>query len=381
SGEEYLDIMSDYPIKLQGIENKELYDEHIKAFLEVEKFQSQAKAYIANLSGIVEELRPHVYSSDLLELSQLKNDIDAEKITLADFCVALAGKAKIKEVSLSEYLDFNNFVELANLEGKIDLGKAEEERQYLLSQLTSVLTENELKSVNDEALKKAGEKQFGYYSRLNELAMEKLPDFTKSIWSARTYANLNIYLDYLKASEGIDLTGLSSQIEILTTKIKESLFSSDDQRKLSEISDNLQLLDKLVELKFSPEEYEAYQNKRKTFDFNAWVEFLKTNAAKFSFTKTVDANFSVVADNLDILDQFYQIGEKRNEVFIQNIILQMEDDGTDIACLITGGFHTPFIIEQLREKGVSYCVIAPRITQAANDAQYVKILKEKAGIK
>lgn len=371
SGEEYLDIISDHKLKLQGIENENLYNEHIKAFLEVEKFQGKAKACLAGLSEAAEGLKSHIYSRALQEFNRIQKGKDENKINLADYCAALAEKARYANISPEEWQDFNNFTELARLEKKLDFRKIEEERKYLLSQLNNP-------ALNEDDLKK---KPLAYYSALDELAKKDLPDYTQSVWSARTYANLNTYLKYLKASEGIDLGRLSSQIQTIAVKIKEKLFVNADEKKLSEISDNLKLLDNLVGLKLSPEEYAAYESKKAGFSFGEWISFLQEKAAKYNLSKPIDADASIIENNLAILDNFYKIAEERNIVFMRNIIFAMEDNGEDIACLITGGFHTPFIIEQLKQKGVSYCVVAPRITQAADDAQYVKILKEKAGIK
>lgn len=343
SGEEYLDIISDYKLKLQGIENENLYNAHIKAFLEVEKFQSQAKAYLSGLAEVAEGLKGHIYSRSLQEFNQIQKAKDENKINLADYCAALADKARYAGISPDERQDFNNFTELARLEKKNPLA---------------------------------------YYSALDELAKKNLPDYTQSVWSARTYANINTYLKYLRASEGIDLGRLSSQMQAITVKIKEKLFVNEDEKKLSEISDNLKLLGNLVSLKLSPEEHTAYLNKKSTLSLKDDVDFLKENAIKYAIGDTSLREVSpITVENFATLDNFYKIAEERNIVFMQNIISAMEDNGEDIACLITGGFHTPFIIEQLKQKGVSYCVVAPRITEAADDAQYVKILKEKAGIK
>ncbi len=381
SGEEYLDIISDYPLKLQGIEDENLYNEHIKLFLEVEKFQAKAKAYIQGLKDIAEELKLRIYSRSLQELSQAQNDKDENKITLVNFCAVLAEKSRRVNLELSEWQDFSNFVELARLEKTVDFKKADEERKYLIAQLTPVLNEQDLKSVSDEALKQASAKPLDYYLRLDDLAKNNLPDYTKSMWSSRTYANLNSYIKYLKASQGIDLGRLSSQIEALANKIKEKLFASEEEKRLAEISDNLKLLDNLINLKLSPEEYTAYLNKKSTLSLKDDVNFLKERAAKYNLAKSPDTDYTIIENNVGVLDNFYKIAEERNVVFIRNIVSLMNDNDTDIACLITGGFHTPFIIEQLKEKGVSYCVVAPRITQPADDALYVKILKEKAGIK
>ena len=381
SGEEYLDIMSDYPIKLQGIEDENLYNEHVKTFVDVEKFQDKAKIWISNLQDITDDLKNKIYSQNLQDLDRLQKDKEGDRITLALFCQELSKIANNADIDYASLSDFNKFVELAKLEKEVDHQKIEDERKYLISQLDSSANKEELESVSDEALNKADENQLSYYKHLDELAKNKLPDFNKSMWAARSYANLNTYIKYLETAGNIDLKSLTQDIQILTGRLKKSLFTNDDERKLSEISDSLKLLDNLVSLKLTPEEYEVFQSKRNAFTFNEWVEFLKTNAAKYNLTKTVDADYAVVADNLDILGKFYQIGEKRNDVFMRHIFSAMEDNGENITCLITGGFHTPFIIEQLKEKGVSYCVVAPRITQPSDDALYVKILKEKAGIK
>ena len=47
--------------------------------------------------------------------------------------------------------------------------------------------------------------------------------------------------------------------------------------------------------------------------------------------------------------------------------------------LITGGFHSPQITQQLKDQGVGLVVVAPKITHATDDRLYHAVLKYKSG--
>ena len=78
------------------------------------------------------------------------------------------------------------------------------------------------------------------------------------------------------------------------------------------------------------------------------------------------------------LDHFYQVAQKREAAFVENALKEMEKESVKTAVLATGGFHTPGLTHFLREKGISYVVISPRITEAQNPDLYHSVLKLSA---
>ena len=76
---------------------------------------------------------------------------------------------------------------------------------------------------------------------------------------------------------------------------------------------------------------------------------------------------------LNLAEKFYALVDQRSAAFIAESTRKLPA-GTGPRILIVGGFHTAFMAEQLQEKGHSYIVLSPTITQAGNHKTYEKNL-------
>ncbi|MCK4533573.1 hypothetical protein KAU39_07265, partial [bacterium] len=56
---------------------------------------------------------------------------------------------------------------------------------------------------------------------------------------------------------------------------------------------------------------------------------------------------------------------------------KMETEKTSVVAMVTGGFHTPGVTKLAKEKGLSYVVVSPNITQAVDSNRYFALLEGK----
>ncbi len=82
SGEEYLDIVSDYQLELYGIEDEALYEAHLDAFHKVDALREEALKYLDDLSKIVSALKPRIYSEELKYLESAKKNYEDKNFSL-----------------------------------------------------------------------------------------------------------------------------------------------------------------------------------------------------------------------------------------------------------------------------------------------------------
>jgi len=82
SGEAYLELTTDYPMVVQGVEDMELYKENLRAFSKVEQIRGEALPYLKNLQAVIETLKRNVYSSDLKTLEKMREEKAKEAETL-----------------------------------------------------------------------------------------------------------------------------------------------------------------------------------------------------------------------------------------------------------------------------------------------------------
>jgi len=61
-------------------------------------------------------------------------------------------------------------------------------------------------------------------------------------------------------------------------------------------------------------------------------------------------------------EAYYRLAFKRDDVMVNNLLRMAEEMGQDRVVLIAGGFHSRGMTSLLRQKGVPYVVIQPRIS-------------------
>ncbi|MDR1942404.1 MAG: phosphotransferase, partial [Endomicrobium sp.] len=128
-------------------------------------------------------------------------------------------------------------------------------------------------------------------------------------------------------------------------------------------------------------------------------QYFKENFKVFSdiYAKYVSVNqIKKIADDFEFLNDYYNVNNTRNEIFIENIkqntpliqggartkegaaeILAKADE---VIILVSGGYHAHGIAELLNEKKISNVVITPRISDGVESAQanYKQIIAEQS---
>ncbi|MEA3369058.1 MAG: hypothetical protein U9Q24_01705 [Candidatus Ratteibacteria bacterium] len=371
AGEEYLDIISDLPFRLYGIENDDLYNAHLDSFWKVESFKEKAIKSSSDLKLLADNLKKHIYNKHLITMEEKKGGYEKEKISLTDYYQYLQDSSKKFGLDLSPFPNFKNFIEAASFEKNIKTEEITRNCKSLVTRLTEVLPKKKLKQLLAKSAKFKLEKieSQDYYLFLKMLAQSKHLNL-------KSYPQFYNYLNYLELSERIDGVKLIKEVKSVEEGIKEKLFKNNEERKLNEISENLRLLTNLINLQMTPDEYELYSAKKSDFKLSSWLEFLNARAAKYKLNKqTLDT--SLIDNNLETLESYYQAALKRDAVLVENTIAKMDEDKEAIAVLIAGGFHTPQLTRLFKESGFSYLVVAPKITEESDHEIYLSVLKNR----
>lgn len=376
SGEEYLDIVSDYPIELYGIEDEALYDAHMAAFEQVDSFREEGLRYLENLTHIVKNLKPLIYTEELRQLEEKKSKYDDKAISLVEYCQYLNEMANKKNLELKDYPHLTAFCEIARLEKEIDFQEAESERNAFIKDLAKLLDEKGVQGLinktQDFKAKKITQEE--YYSFLKTVGDQKLD-------LKQNYPQLNAYIKYVTISKDVNAADLLKEVSVIEEKIKVASFTNADQRRLNEIAKSSQILSKILNLELTPEDYEYFKANRLQFLTSSWVSFLTEKCSSYNLQMQASTS-NLIDENLNALDGFYQLGVEREKAFIKNMVNKMNESGEKLAVLITGGFHTPGITQMLKDKGYSYVVATPVITQKSDSSIYFSVLRgEKRRLK
>jgi len=374
SGEEYLDIVSDYDIALEGVEEEELYKANLDTFFAIEQFRQQASKELNSISSVVDALKKKAYSPQLLELEKIEQEYEDEEISLADYYKHIDLLAKKTKQDLAPYSNFRRFVEVTAQEKAIKFPVVEKERSALIEKMSKKLPKQQLTVLVTKSLE----------FRLNKLTPSEYHEYLVSEAEEAgedisSYPNLEKYVVYVRAHEEIDTARLFEEVETLLAATESALIRNENQRKLYEISRSSQVLDNFLNLKLVPNDFTYYKKHRNDFNTASWISFLRQMAKRYKARASLLQPAHTLDKNLSTLVRFYDIANERDDIFVQNTIRLMNQEDVELAVLIAGGFHTPTLKQKLRECGISYIVIAPHTTQQTDPKQYRYILRYKSG--
>ncbi|MBD3272325.1 MAG: hypothetical protein GF384_07295 [Elusimicrobia bacterium] len=371
SGEEYLDIISEYDFKPLGVEDKELYMKNLDSFLEIDTYRKDALAIIDDFKVVIENLKPKVYSDNVYKIDRERQKCDTEQISFEEYSTYLLNLAKKHNVYLAlTYDNIKRVLRVAEMGNEIDFDKVNRERDACIAQLGKKLSENELARLLFKAAefknKRISANDFHGY-------LDQLPHGN---WK-REYPELVKYIEYLDLHASIDVLDLFSELDLIEDAIKNKLFKNDEEKMLSKLARNVEILYGFFALELIPRQYSYFKAMPDEFRIPEWRSFLARMVMKHKLSKNVPVDISVVVNNMDRTDRFYQLAKQRDHVFLRKIKGYIQQEKAHVAALITGGFHTSNLSTMLHDAGYSFMTVIPVVTEETDEELYHSVLKYK----
>ncbi|MBN1405571.1 MAG: hypothetical protein JW946_03545 [Candidatus Omnitrophica bacterium] len=388
TGSEYYKIThkSQY-LKTIGAEDKKLYLKHLASYKENQPDKESVLYLIKAVKNALDQLKDKIYSNDLKAVDDAASKYKDKAISLADYLSVIASPEGAKQ---SQYPNVSAFLSLAKEEKQINFTKAQNERDALMKELSGVLKEEALKELLEKSiafkLGKITDREFyGYLSviaRKTDLSRAKSREgLTKQSQDGlatgsaiSNYKELSAYIDYLNALVKIDYLKLFDEIEALEEETAAALCKNDAQLKLYQYAKAAGLLLDLYDLKLTKDKLYYINSRPEYFDIRNMQLFLKENFVRYGINIPDKAlSGSIGKEAFAHSMNFYQIALKRDIALVENTLRNMYSNRKDKAILITGGFHTSGITNILKEKGISYIVICPNLS----DKDYEKLYSDR----
>ena len=360
TGEEYLSIKKYPDLPMWGIETRDIYFKNIIGFNKIMKFSPSSQVFISQTKKAIVELKPKVYSKDLLDLDQKEAEFSSQKLDTAKYIQYLTNFTKKSNISMANYKNISLLTETMEKEKTIDQLKIMNQSQNLLLNLQSSLQIKSLNNDLDSLMARANLYKdqkispFSFYSYLKDLANKHL----KEDFSAK-YPELNNFVDYLTKVNSLDSTKLFTELEDLNFTIKEALSKNDEQKTLIKLDHNISFLENFFNLKVSNEDLDYYLNNKDSHKVAFFKDFLPKTLKRYNINAFIDYNPALIDNHLQELEDFYKIVKDRDIAMVTNAISEIEKRNVKLATLVHGGFHTKGITKLLREKGYSYIIVSP----------------------
>lgn len=319
-------LFSPQPIQLVGVEDKDLYEQNRQVYLKHIARHEEIMKDVSDLENKLTLEKAQTFNSDLLSFDVALNDY-REGRKAEKFLPSLLQKAQEHQVDFSDLEQVVLFKKILEQETAIDKDKLKSEADRLVKAYKK-------RRLNFEELLRSG-----------KVPAEEL----------EYYPALRQYMEIMKLQDQLVHNIFFSQIEESIKRVKEKLFTSDEERTLDARFERFVIAKRMILFRATPSDFQAYQEQKGGID-----------------SEIAEAGFS---EDLKLGEEFYTLAKKRDEIFFQKIMSDPKLSGN--IAVVAGGFHTEGLTEQFQKAGVSYVIVTPDLGDAAPDE---KIYYERLGL-
>jgi len=366
SGEEYLNLTTEHPVKLMGIEYRDLYDQNVLAYAKLKDRRKQALVYLHGIAAAVRRVKNKLYPKALLAYENSGRPFDAEgRAGAYDAVLKLAAEARI---DLEAYPGIQTLRRLKQKENAIDFEEAGRQQQDLIAALSAAGARDFLKE-RQKALQTAPShtSRRAWLSFLFSLARERGIDPV-------LYPGLLEYGAYLAAFDDLRMDAFFGELEVLEEEVYDRLLGDDAARKIRAVDRYVRLWEKACRIRMNSGEFAALRASRKDFPTVSWQAFLNRQLEDLGYYDDLIAYRKVLDELWPLLEEFYSLVDRRDRAFIENTDDLLRESGRSAAFLVAGGYHTENLTRLLRGQGYSYAVLTPVVTHETDHKRYEELL-------
>lgn len=337
--------LSDY----KGVENWNLYEKGLRFYLKALNSSQPLLEKISLEKLNIQTRKRTIYSKKLFQIDE---SLESFLTNGSDLLSTLSALSKIKSPETGS--------ELAIL---LEEGNRRYVKQIPLEvevKKISKVIEKHLKT--QSGLPQSKEKLRGFYEKVQEfqtsrISAQELALFLKEL-AVRESVNIKISNEMSRSThdqkklKDIEGTKFLQDFENYSGSIKETLFRNDNERKLDEESRKINLLEKLVRLELSRQDWEK---------------------AKVSLNSPESSILEKEA--LQPYVDFYENAESRDQTFTRNLVLEMRRKKLKSSLLVAGGFHSDGVLQYLKRKNISYLLVMPGMNSIPEKSHYLDCMK------
>jgi|GEM_PF-7064486 len=367
--EEYLDrgelagavmasILNPFEASYFGIEDWPLYEAHYIAYLRAMKNE---KAVLEDLDAKEKELdaeRSKIYSPEHNEFHEKVTAFRGEKLQLLDFLKYLKLKADSLQLTADQnYPHVKTLMDSIARDSEINYEMLDREIRNLCEQFRK---ESGRKLTKDQLQEFNGKFQEFVTGRGNAAGFLKyLISLSEGLGTELELSpSMKSLLGHEELLCSIKGTKVFEELEEMIGEAEEKLSASPEEKDLGGKYGRLAVLRDMAKLELNREKLEKIQAETK--------EYL-----------SLLSDPSLIKPHFD----FYGYAVARDEVLQKNLEELMAREKKESAIVILGGFHRSGFETRLKEKGISFCTITPRINCLTGAENYDLVMEGELSYK
>lgn len=376
SGEEYLNLVSEHPMRIMGIEDYDLYMRSIETYAELAGKRQAILDYLRKIQMALEKVKKKIYPEEIIAYERQKttgngsNGQNGNGSFEASF-KELLRLAAARELDIKDLPNVQKLIALNEKEKLIDFKLANLEQGILVEEISTRGGGEDLKTYLEKLNKMKGQKvsQFAYFQNTLNIAKENNIDLSK-------FSNFMRYGEYLKDFTELDLESVLDELSRLEERLYGSLLTAKDQKLTRAIDRFMYLLNAAYNIQMSTKEFNLFKVNEPDFGTVRYLAFINRKLAENGYFEDLIPYTDVLEEGEKSLGAFYDSVTKRDFAFIANTERILKEQNQQVAVLVSGGYHTPHLKKLFKEKAYSYAVLTPMVTTETNQKKYERILLE-----
>ena len=207
---------------------------------------------------------------------------------------------------------------------------------------------------------------YAYHAFLEKLALEGKVDLSQ-------YPIFTKYLSFIKAVHELKEPVLFQELDSLENKIRSAYAQSNEARSLMGLERRLRIVDDLLRMRITNQDFDELSSHQSEYGLDGLMGPFRKLSESFEIGLLI-SGLDDLDRVVDLYRRFYSKVLERDQIMFDNAWSEIEKRDAKTTVIVTGGFHTRGISERLREKGVSFFVITPKVTHPGLETPYFSIL-------
>ena len=367
-----------YPgkIKLWGIEDAALYMRNLKVYRDSLVYKDKVEAQGKMLTHIVQTLKTKLFAGKLRKFDESYYMYKENEIDFKKFLGIIEKQAEETGIDTGKYVNMLAIQNTMKAEEEIDFKKANKQRDNVIDSLKREFSGKEV----DELMLMGLKYKSGYISE-GEFYKYLIGKAEFTGMPKEDYKGLSDYCRYIGLYESVDVLKMNYEIEEAVFEIKKVLFDNPEQERLDLICKDIYLLNNLFAYSLTKTDFGIYLNRKDEIDLDEIASFLKSLGERYNIVIKQDNLVEGMDNKREEVLNFFKLSFERDECFLENMVVDKREDGSEVAVMMTGGFHAENLWELFREKGISYVSIMPNFkAQEGYENRYFDMLSGRSGI-
>ncbi len=369
SGPQLFQVFDKNNIPVVGVETPKLYLENLEFFRKTYANNTEILKHIEEIETALVAIRNAIFNEELIKASDKSKAFQNNSVNLTDYLDFLTELSNKQSVRLDRYEQVVLAKQAIDLEKSIDYDQVNKERNKLITRLKTALTKEDISELVTQSL----------YFRLGKTTSLDYYNFLEDISRGANvpielYPELLKYIEALFVQEQIDGELLYKQILEVDKKTKEALYQTDEERKCDILLNRIQILENLAKLELSRDQLAEYREDPLGFMAEEFLFYIEEKLSALNLDVRISPDVDEINNYFDTLEGFYRTALARDNALMANTLKAMDAQDTQIAILVTGGFHTEGMVKLFEEKDVSTMVISPRLTEDFTNEGYLDVM-------